>query len=506
MLWTCLAVLLAGWVGLFWSHFPDLFSRWNSEDLSYCFIIPLLAGYLGYRNIQDRGYLPFGDLRWPGLLPLALAGLLYLAGRVGSLETFVYGAMWLSLVGVVVTILGTSSLKTLGFPLFLMIFAVPPPPFIVNMLSFKLRLVSSQLSMFVFHGLNIPAFREGNIIDLGITQLQVVEACSGLRYLFPIIVIGLVMGHLFRLGILQRLLLLVCCLPLVVAANTLRIVMMGLGVKQGMSGLLQGPTHDIMGLALFILSAALLGGLAWILEKSSGSNTKDHTQHEVKYVPGSSNPRSVLAGYTAAGVLIFLLAWFASPLLVSATNPPCRQCFDAFPTTIGGWTGHLSTLSQEIEDTLWADDYVTGTYYHPQIRKGLHILIPYYSYQTVRHTAHAPTSCLLGGGFDLLSKKNLQPAHHAGRDFAVRQMVLSRHDGRVLSNFWFEQRGRIITNEYMNKLYLIWDGLTKQRTDGALVRVEMAMNPGQSTEEAQAVLDPFLGQLRDILNSGFVPE
>jgi hypothetical protein len=58
----------------------------------------------------------------------------------------------------------------------------------------------------------------------------------------------------------------------------------------------------------------------------------------------------------------------------------------------------------------------------------------------------------------------------------------------------------------MNKLYLIWDGLTKQRTDGALVRVEMAMNPGQSTEEAQAVLDPFLGQLRDILNSGFVPE
>lgn len=502
-----LIVLLAAWVWLFWDHFPNLLQRWNSEDLSYCALIPVIAAYLAYHNLQNIRGMTAGGAHWPGILILAFSGFVYLAGRLGSLETLVYGAMWFFLIGVLITSMGALSLQKLGFPLLVLAFAVPPPPLIVRTLSFNLRLVSSKVSMAVFHGLNIPAFRDGNIIDMGTAKLQMVDACSGLRYFFPAMVIGLVMGHLFRLGLWQRIVLLACCLPLLVASNMLRIVTMGIGARHGVNSLLEGPVHDLTGIVPFVLVTFALGGLAWglarlqpIADLNDGPAGKSNTSREHK-----TCSRPAIASYTAAGCVLFIGTWLLSSLLLSAGTPPSRQSFSTFPTRIGLWSGELTRLSPRIEEGLWADDYVTGIFEHTESGSRLSFLVPYYQSQTVRHTAHAPTTCLLGSGFSLHSKNRLEPSPGTGRDFPVTQMVLSRHDGRVLSNFWFEQRGRIIANEYLNKFFLFWDGLTRQRTDGALVRVEMTLAQNQSVEKAQTLLDPFLGGLRNVLISGFVP-
>ena len=50
---------------------------------------------------------------------------------------------------------------------------------------------------------------------------------------------------------------------------------------------------------------------------------------------------------------------------------------------------------------------------------------------------------------------------------------MGKGNQRQLYLWWYQGRGRIYANEYMNKLYLIWDAMTKRRTDGALVRVNM---------------------------------
>ena len=191
--------------------------------------------------------------------------------------------------------------------------------------------------------------------------------------------------------------------------------------------------------------------------------------------------------------------------LVRSQSVPERMSLQSFPTSIGAWKGEQRTLSKEILDALWADDYVTGTYRNTNTGNVLHRLIPYYEYQTTQHTAHAPASCLLGGGYGLQSKGLLAPDPETGRDFPVHQMVLGKGEMRLLSNFWFEQRGRVITNEYLNKWYLFWDGVTRQRTDGALVRAEMVLKPGQSVSQGQDVLDGFLGELKEILPA-YVPE
>lgn len=78
-------------------------------------------------------------------------------------------------------------------------------------------------------------------------------------------------------------------------------------------------------------------------------------------------------------------------------------------------------------------------------------------------------------------------------------MTLEKGDARIPGSYFFFQRGRVITSPWLNKFYLMWDAFKKRRTDGALVRVEMVLTPGQTVEEAWLVLEDFIVSLWDIL-------
>jgi EpsI family protein len=78
-------------------------------------------------------------------------------------------------------------------------------------------------------------------------------------------------------------------------------------------------------------------------------------------------------------------------------------------------------------------------------------------------------------------------------------MVLEKDRQLLLSNYWFQQRGRIIMSEYANKWYMFWDSITKRRTDGALVRLEILLREGQDVQSAQSVMDSFMMEFMKIL-------
>jgi EpsI family protein len=67
---------------------------------------------------------------------------------------------------------------------------------------------------------------------------------------------------------------------------------------------------------------------------------------------------------------------------------------------------------------------------------------------------------------------------------------------RQLSYFWFPMRDRILTNAYEMKLYTFWGPLTKQRTDGALVRLITPVLKGEQVEDAEKRVLPV--SLREI--------
>lgn len=498
-------VLGASWVWLFWTSIPLLLNHWNSDDYSYCYLVPLLAAYLAYHN---RGLLKdaWGGKSFPGYLGLLAAALFFLAGRLGSLETLVYLSMWLSIASIPVLLVGSGCLRALRFPLLVLFFAIPLPPFLTNLLTFKLRLFSSTLAVSTLHLLGVSAYREGNIIDVGFTQLQVVDACSGLRYLFPTVVVALVMGYLFNRRFRERLVLVVAAVPVSLFINAMRIVVVVLlakfvSAKFGEEGFL----HDLQGWFIFMVSVGVLLLLSVLLRRYAGrSETTAPSEIQAPAVPAvASGRRYWVHGLIAA---LFLVALhFTTAHLVGAQATPPRNNFSGFPMTVDVWEGKRIFLDQKILDSLWADDYVTGTFFNRTTGNFLQLLVSFYDYQTTYHTAHAPTSCLLGGGWSLLNKRELPPNAATGRTFPVQQMVMEKDGRLLLSNFWFQQRGRIITSEYLNKWYLFWDALTRNRTDGALVRVEMTLLPGQNEGQAQEVLDRYTVALRSVLKD-YIPD
>lgn len=493
--------------------FIHLYQHWQNDDTSYCSVVPLVFLFFLFRNHKELAA-NIGGSALPGYGFFAVFVGMFIMGKLGSLETLVNISMWALVCSVCLLIFGGKSLKTLAFPFFLLLFSVPPPPFIVQLVSFKLKLYSSAFAVDMLHFLAVPVYRTGNIIDLGVTQLQVVDACSGLRYFFPTILVGLILGNLFHKQLWARLTLLVLSPLVSLASNSLRITITGLLVKNISVEMAKGFFHDFAGLAVYTFSIVVLGLLSVVIriqeKKMAG---EDGSAEPLGTIDQLKNFRlqefkGLVHRPLAVHMLVLFLCttglYFTQQRITTTQPVDPLQSFARFPDIIGDWQGNRVYLERRILDQLWADDYITGNYRNTKTGNALHLLVTYYEYQTTKHTAHSPTSCLLSGGWVMEKKEELPPSPASGRDFPIRRMVMNLDKSRIISNFWFEQRGRVITNEYMNKAMLIWDGLSKQRTDGALVRAEMYLLPGQSIEEGQMILDGFLKDLRSTLQD-FIP-
>ncbi|WP_045216468.1 VPLPA-CTERM-specific exosortase XrtD [Desulfonatronovibrio magnus] len=501
-------ILLSAWLLVYYSYFPGLIKQWNNQDNSHSYLVLPVFVYLMWQ--AKKYYIQKIENSWIISILVLLSSMLFLlVGRLGSLETLIYISMWISLLGIFILFFGYQNLRFAAFPFILLIFALPLPQFINNIISLKLKLWSSYLAVHLLQVINIPVYREGNIIDLGIARLQVVDACSGLRYLFPTIFLALLAGHFFLKTTSARLVLLIISPFICLVSNSLRIAVTGVLVRIIDPALAEGFFHDFSGWLVYMFMLTLLAGMLavlrrieskaevkndWQVHHSVGKESLDRKKRE------SVNDDSwiSLVPYKAILTSIFLISGFLiQSQLINNQIIPARQNFSTFPESIGEWHGKRSYLSPQILNSLWADDYISGTYINPVTGNSLYLLVSYYETQTTRKTAHAPTSCLLGGGWILLSKTLSEPDPDNGRDFSVRSMVMKQMDSKILSNFWFEQRGRHITSEYLNKFYLFWDALTRNRTDGALVRVEMYLKPGQTIEEGQTILNNFLGELKE---------
>jgi len=87
----------------------------------------------------------------------------------------------------------------------------------------------------------------------------------------------------------------------------------------------------------------------------------------------------------------------------------------------------------------------------------------------------------------------------------VNRTVIRLGEVKQLVYYWFQQRGRVVTNEYLVKWFLFWDALTRQRTDGALVRLTVLVRPGQEIRETDKLLQQFAGDVAAELGK-FIPE
>ena len=185
---------------------------------------------------------------------------------------------------------------------------------------------------------------------------------------------------------------------------------------------------------------------------------------------------------------------------------PERRVFAEFPLKIADWKGATGTLEENILESLKTEDYIISDYVNENGRM-VNFYVAYYADQAAGSAAHSPRACIPGGGWLIkeLTVKTLDGVKFEGKPLKVNRLLIKKGDYTQVVYYWFQQRGRDITNEWLVKWFLFWDAMTRNRTDGALVRLTAFVNPG----EDEAVADARLVEFAKVVNpylSDYIPE
>jgi EpsI family protein len=176
--------------------------------------------------------------------------------------------------------------------------------------------------------------------------------------------------------------------------------------------------------------------------------------------------------------LLSMVILAAAAVLLHSMSPgevvPWRKHLADFPLHVDAWSGKASMLEPNILNVLRVDDYLMRQY---SSGKGppIGLYVGYYKRLQQGASYHSPKHCLPGNGwyFVKMGQVPLDIATPNGRAVEINQVVIQKGLDNQLVLYWYQDRGRIVTSEYWAKIYLVLDAMTKQRTDGALVRVTM---------------------------------
>jgi EpsI family protein len=174
--------------------------------------------------------------------------------------------------------------------------------------------------------------------------------------------------------------------------------------------------------------------------------------------------------------------------------------------SLGPWSGRQDSLEGVYLDALKLDDYLLANY-DEGARSPVNLYVAYYNSQRKGEAVHSPRSCMPGGGWQLhdFDQRTVADAAIDGRPLRVNRTMIELGSQRQLVYYWFQQRGRVITNEFAVKWYLFWDALTRHRTDGALVRLIVALPATGNEAEADRRLSDLARRLAPTLTR-YVPD
>jgi EpsI family protein len=524
--------------GIFYSSHRVMVGWWANEDYTYCYLIAPIVLYLIW---EKRAEMAAAAARpsWTGLVPLAFGIFLFWLGELAGEFTTMYFASWFVLVGLLLLHLGWGKFKVIWFPIAFIMAMFPPPNFFHFNLTLQLKLLSSKLGVVLLQWYGMSAFREGNIIDLGFTQLQVVDACSGLRYLYPLIIMGILLAYFWKAAWWKRVVLVVSAVPLTIVTNSFRIAMTGVlyevwgpAVAEDFFHGFSGWLIFIFGLVVLLIEMEVLRGFRWfrglrwfgglgglrgvggldrvekvkVLEK--GEKVENNQKH-----PSSSLTRPAPKGwrgflqppqFIVAVILLGGTLALAQGVEFREKTPAARS-FAEFPTQVGEWAGKRDVMEEKFVNALHFNDYVIVDYMNGG--HAVNFYTAYYDSQRKGESIHSPETCLPGSGWEFkkAGSVTLPLNSRDGRPMRVNRALMEKGPSKQLSYFWFPQRDRVLTNAWELKWYNFWDALTRQRTDGALVRLITPVYSNESIEDADGRLTAFTKVIVPVLEE-FLPK
>lgn len=242
---------------------------WTDPDYSQGFLVPLFSGYVLWKQRDRLSQISLKPSNF-GLVVMLGAVAVLLLGSLGA-ELFTSRFSLLILIaGIVLFLAGWKMLKAVSFALAFLIFMIPIPVIIYNQITFPLQLFASRFATFWLQLANVPVLREGNVLILPNYQLEVVEACSGIRSLMTLITLAIAYGYLVESRRWVRWVLVLLMVPIAIVSNSLRIFGAGILTYHFGPRMAEGFFHEFSGWVIFVAALLLMFACHWVLRKISG--------------------------------------------------------------------------------------------------------------------------------------------------------------------------------------------------------------------------------------------
>jgi len=249
-------------------------SDWLSHsDNSHGFLVPIMAGYFAWQRKELLRSATFDSSRWGGIL-LFLALAVYVLSYAGGLAFPSRIALVLSLMGLLWSCLGAEVAKILVFPVLFLLFMIPVPYSLMGSISLPLQLMSTRVSASLIEACSIPVYREGNMLYFMNTQLEVAEACSGIRSIMSLTMLAVVFASMAHDGWKKKAILIASAIPIAIIANIVRIY--GTGILAHFYGdkVARGFLHEFSGILIFAFGFLALLGVFTLVNRKKCPDVK----------------------------------------------------------------------------------------------------------------------------------------------------------------------------------------------------------------------------------------
>ena len=487
-----------------------LVTTWASSYVySYGFAVAFISGYMLWASsgkLRTLDIVPdylFG-------VPVTLAGIAMLAaGHLGALVSLQQLSLLVTLAGFILMLFGRRVLHAMWVPLLYLLLAMPVWDPLLGRLRPPSQVLSGGIAVSLLHSIGVPAVQEGTLIVLPNLILDVLPECSGVNQLMAIVAMTLPAAYLWLNGYARRVTLVGIAVAIAYLSNGFRIAVVGFLAHQGLGNGDMRNMHLFEGLAVSVLGYMLIFGCLSLLANAQQPNRRQ--DHGSTFVASTGDAKRTRGRrlWLEVGVLMAVVFVGALPFVFRPANVRLDNALHSLPGRIGDWTidtvpkpvaVRFPALDSELlhaypnssDQRFSAADDDLVRVYRTASGERVRLYIGYYRHQQqgkeltgdVSHalrTAASPLELTLDAG-----------------TIEINQVVPDATIQRGLI-FWYDLNGRIVADMYLAKAYMVWDALTRRRTNGAVIMVAWEYPAGVEFDASRLKAIGFVRELVPLL-------
>ncbi|MBG7618474.1 exosortase B [Herbaspirillum sp. AP02] len=519
-------VIAAGLAAMYIPSFIDLFHGvWGTERNAHGPIVLAVACcylFVRVRQLLQEGLIERRPAPVPGVLFLLLGLLSFVLGRSQTVLFLEAGSLIPILMGIVLLQFGVRTCRRLWFAFFFMLFMVPLPASVVDLLTQPLKIGVSYVSEQVLRLLGYPIARSGVILYIGPYQLLVADACAGLNSLFTLEALGLLYMNLVRhQSLLRNVLLAILIVPISFTANTVRVMVLALITFYLGDAAGQGFLHGFAGMLLFMVALGLIialdGLLRWIAVRHAswrGRIAPVAVQRQRVVTADRASDKFVMNIRLAVPMAIIMaLSVAAAGLLVPHDVQIVKNAklSTIVPMRFGDWREMPSPFLQVdvgLDDGTGRNpdqpyDDVLGRTYVNSHGQMVMLALAYANEQTQDVKIHLPEVCYVAQGFKLKDEQRMQmPLRGEASPITGSRFVATQKNRIEAVSYWVRIGDGFPNGGLAARWKIFKDGMAGRVSDGILVRASSLMPEMGGEAEAFALQQKFLQDLDAAMRNG----